>query len=283
MKQVVTRGEVSLITNLVHRDVVHVPLTVETKDARTIDQATRFAAQHDAIFVRCLRLVKDPLHDGIGHYLRGSGRNGEGNRGHSCQKAINPDHVVSAAQHQLQKAKGARRWVVRRENSGWHRSEPGASGDPHRGRPTRQERSTRRRLIAWSNDITAAASRTGNSKIDEPPMRMFSQGERRSCGGLLLLISLLVAVRSAEAYSVLTHEALVDLSWESTVTPMLLSRFPSLTPEQLIEAHAYAYGGVCHSRPRLLPVRERFFLGSDALCTLRRFCSEPLSPRPQRG
>jgi hypothetical protein len=45
------------------------------------------------------------------------------------------------------------------------------------------------------------------------------------------------------AYSVLTHEEIVDLLWTDEILPLLLKRFPQLTEEQLTEAHAYAYGG----------------------------------------
>jgi hypothetical protein len=44
-------------------------------------------------------------------------------------------------------------------------------------------------------------------------------------------------------YSVLTHEQIVDLLWTDELRPLLVKRFPTLTEEQLKEAHAYAYGG----------------------------------------
>jgi hypothetical protein len=47
----------------------------------------------------------------------------------------------------------------------------------------------------------------------------------------------------SRAYSVLTHEEIVDLVWTTEISPLLLKRFPTLTEEQLKEAHAYAYGG----------------------------------------
>ena len=47
----------------------------------------------------------------------------------------------------------------------------------------------------------------------------------------------------AHAYSVLTHEQLIDLAWKDSIVPLLLSRYPNLTPAQLDEARAYAYGG----------------------------------------
>ena len=47
----------------------------------------------------------------------------------------------------------------------------------------------------------------------------------------------------APAYSVLTHEEIVDLLWADAICPLLLKRYPGLTEEQIKEAHAYAYGG----------------------------------------
>lgn len=41
----------------------------------------------------------------------------------------------------------------------------------------------------------------------------------------------------------LTHEAIIDSAWGGYIRPALLQRFPETTPEQLKEAHAYAYGG----------------------------------------
>lgn len=57
-----------------------------------------------------------------------------------------------------------------------------------------------------------------------------------------ILVALLFIPRSS-AYSVLTHEEIVDLQWNSQIRPLLLARYPGLTEQQLVEAHAYAYGG----------------------------------------
>ncbi len=48
---------------------------------------------------------------------------------------------------------------------------------------------------------------------------------------------------SSPAYSVLTHEEIVDLLWTDQIRPLLLQRFPGLTEDQITQAHAYAYGG----------------------------------------
>ena len=48
---------------------------------------------------------------------------------------------------------------------------------------------------------------------------------------------------NASAYAVLAHEAIIDSAWNTDIRPLLLKRFPGATPEQLKEAHGYAYGG----------------------------------------
>lgn len=47
----------------------------------------------------------------------------------------------------------------------------------------------------------------------------------------------------SSAYSVLTHEEIVDLVWADQIRPLLLQRYPGLSEDQIKEAHAYAYGG----------------------------------------
>jgi len=60
---------------------------------------------------------------------------------------------------------------------------------------------------------------------------------------LALLLAVLISSGNALAYSVLTHEEIVDLLWTDQLQPLLLARFPGLSEAQLTEAHAYAYGG----------------------------------------
>jgi hypothetical protein len=57
------------------------------------------------------------------------------------------------------------------------------------------------------------------------------------------LILLFLNPANSDAYSVLSHEAVVDSAWDDAIKPLLLKRFPDSTPEQLKEAHSYAYGG----------------------------------------
>ena len=72
-----------------------------------------------------------------------------------------------------------------------------------------------------------------------------------SHGGTLVV--LLCSVGSL-AYSVLTHEEIVDLLWTDEIRPLLLNRFPGLSEEQIRDAHAYAYGGAVIQDAGLLPV-----------------------------
>jgi Zinc dependent phospholipase C len=57
------------------------------------------------------------------------------------------------------------------------------------------------------------------------------------------LLIVLMCSTGSSAYSVLTHEEIVDLLWSDQIQPLILKRFPGLSDEQLKEAHAYAYGG----------------------------------------
>jgi hypothetical protein len=58
-----------------------------------------------------------------------------------------------------------------------------------------------------------------------------------------LLLIVLLCSGASYAYSVLTHEEIVDLLWTAEIRPLLLERFPDLSEDQLKEAHGYAYGG----------------------------------------
>ena len=58
-----------------------------------------------------------------------------------------------------------------------------------------------------------------------------------------LLLVVLMCSGSLSAYSVLTHEEIVDLVWTDHIQPLLLKRYPGLSEDQIREAHAYAYGG----------------------------------------
>jgi hypothetical protein len=75
----------------------------------------------------------------------------------------------------------------------------------------------------------------------------------------VLLACLFAIVPPAGAYSLLTHELLIDLTWQSTIVPLLLSRYPTLTPAQLEHARAYAYGGCVIQDIGYYPFGDQFF------------------------
>jgi hypothetical protein len=60
-------------------------------------------------------------------------------------------------------------------------------------------------------------------------------------------------------YSVLTHETIVDAAWDQDIVPLLLRRFPNATPEELHNAHAYAYGGAIIQDMGYYPLGNKFF------------------------
>jgi len=83
------------------------------------------------------------------------------------------------------------------------------------------------------------------NQVDRPISRLSVPREIGAWGlrvGALLALMLLFAGASV-AYSVLTHEEIIDLVWTDQLRPLLLKRFPALTEAQLQEAHGYAYGG----------------------------------------
>src|SRR5580698_884982 len=61
------------------------------------------------------------------------------------------------------------------------------------------------------------------------------------------------------AYAVLSHEAIIDSAWNTNIRPLLLKRFPNATPDELKEAHGYAYGGAIIQDMGYYPHGSHFF------------------------
>jgi Zinc dependent phospholipase C len=76
---------------------------------------------------------------------------------------------------------------------------------------------------------------------------------------LVVVAVLLWATPAASPYSVLSHEAIIDSTWDSAIKPLLLVRFPASTPEELKQAHAYAYGGCIIQDLGYYPFGSRLF------------------------
>jgi len=80
-------------------------------------------------------------------------------------------------------------------------------------------------------------------------------------GAALALLALLIFgfASPLRAYSVLSHEALIDTLWNISIKPVLLQKFPGATPEQIKEAHAYCYGGSIIQDVGYYPFGSHFF------------------------
>ena len=87
---------------------------------------------------------------------------------------------------------------------------------------------------------------------------------RRWLAPLTLCVPLLIAWPPAgNAYGVLTHHQLIDQAWNTVIVPILLNRFPSLTTEQLREAHAYRVWRLHRSGSSgIIHFANEFFFGS---------------------
>ena len=82
---------------------------------------------------------------------------------------------------------------------------------------------------------------------------MFNSARKWSLALTLLTTSV------SYGYSVLTHEAIVDSLWDTPIQKMLLKRFPLATPEELEQAHGFAYGGAILQDMGYYPFSSRFF------------------------
>ena len=74
-----------------------------------------------------------------------------------------------------------------------------------------------------------------------------------------ILLPIVLFTSSAFSYSVLTHEEIIDLAWNSSIRPILLARFPGATEAQLRQAHAFAYGGSVIQDMGYYPFGKVFF------------------------
>ncbi len=75
---------------------------------------------------------------------------------------------------------------------------------------------------------------------------------------LIFFVSLFLA-QLCPAYSVLTHEEIVDLLWKDQIERLLKQRFPEATEEDLRKAHAFAYGGSLIQDMGYYPFGNKYF------------------------
>jgi len=76
---------------------------------------------------------------------------------------------------------------------------------------------------------------------------------------ILPVVLLLAFPTSVGAYAVLSHEAIIDAVWSTHIVPLLEKRFPNPTPDELRQAHAFAYGGAIIQDIGYYPFGSKFF------------------------
>lgn len=84
---------------------------------------------------------------------------------------------------------------------------------------------------------------------------------------MILVVVLPFCQPLGRAYSVLTHQALVDSLWDNTIKTVLVMHFPNATEDELRVAHGYTYGGCIIQDLGYYPFGSRFF--SDLLHYVR--------------
>jgi len=67
------------------------------------------------------------------------------------------------------------------------------------------------------------------------------------------------APEKAQAYSVMSHQAIIDVLWESGIKPALRKRFPQATEDDINRGQAYAYGGAIIQDLGYYPAGNPFF------------------------
>src|SRR6266566_227672 len=87
-------------------------------------------------------------------------------------------------------------------------------------------------------------------------MTSLSQRVLRTAIAFALLVGL---PAGCGAYSVLTHEQVVDLLWKDDIEPLLTKRFPTANSDDLRKAHAFAYGGSLVQDMGYYPFGNKFF------------------------
>src|ERR1700733_6310516 len=80
------------------------------------------------------------------------------------------------------------------------------------------------------------------------------------------LVLCLAFPNPAAGYSIMAHEAIIDAAWDISIRHLLLQRFPQATPEQLKEAHGYAYGGAIIQDLGYYPHGSHFFSDLTHYC-----------------
>ncbi len=95
----------------------------------------------------------------------------------------------------------------------------------------------------WLSGHTTSMQTSALGLLSTSILTIARRCRRLSKRTVTILIIVVMCGSPSFAYSVLTHEEIVDLLWADEIRPLLLKRYPGLSEDQIKEAHAYAYGG----------------------------------------
>ena len=83
----------------------------------------------------------------------------------------------------------------------------------------------------------------------------------------LVLLAYLLSPAVSDSYSVISHIAIIDSSWDKFIVPVIQHRFPNATKEEIVNSRKFAYGGCIIQDLGFYPSGNRFF--SDLLHYVR--------------
>ncbi|MGA7217971.1 MAG: zinc dependent phospholipase C family protein [Candidatus Sulfotelmatobacter sp.] len=90
-------------------------------------------------------------------------------------------------------------------------------------------------------------------------IRLFERRRGALASTLICILSLSGVMPRCAAYSVLTHEEVVDLAWKDNILSLLRKRFPNASDDDLKQAHAFAYGGSVMQDMGYYPFGNKYF------------------------
>jgi hypothetical protein len=93
----------------------------------------------------------------------------------------------------------------------------------------------------WCVPLLDIALLKGRRRLN--PRSGVARGLRETIALFVMLTMVLAVPEKAEAYSVMSHQAIIDVVWESSMKPAIRKRFPNATEDEINRGQAYAYGG----------------------------------------
>src|ERR1051326_2493111 len=93
----------------------------------------------------------------------------------------------------------------------------------------------------------------------QEPRSVAVQTRTRQWRSWVTLALVLSFGQAAWGYSLLSHEQIVDIAWHDSIVPLLRTRFPNATTQDLHQAHAHAYGGCLVQDLGYYPFGSKFF------------------------